>query len=76
MPLFHLIFCTGRNADDVAQGHADDTTIVTYSAMIYYTPEFDNLVDVESYIGVMLSETNAGYINSEIPLRIELFCMD
>ena len=62
---------------DVAQGHSDQTTIVTYSVMVYFTPEFEEIVpDVEGYIAVVMAETNEGYINSEIPIRIELFCTE
>ena len=45
--------------------------------MMYFTPEFEEVVpDVEAYIAVVLSETNQGYINSKIPIRMEIFCIE
>lgn len=48
-----------------------------YSVIVYFTKEFEEIVpDVESYIAVMMAETNEGYINSEIPIRADLFCVE
>ena len=61
----------------MSQGENDLTTVVTYSVMIYFTPDFEAVVpDVMSYVAVLIAETNAGYINSNIPVRIELFCVE
>ena len=45
--------------------------------MIYFTPDFEALItDVEGYVGVLLAETNEGYFNSKIPVRVSLFCIE
>ena len=44
---------------------------------MYFTPEFEAAAhDVEAYVAVMLAETNEGYMNSNIPIRVELFCIE
>ena len=59
-------------------GRAEDTTtIVTYSAMIYYTPDFASVTpDIEGWVDQVLAETNQGYINSLIPVRIAKLCIE
>ena len=59
-------------------GRAEDTTtIVTYSAMIYYTPDFASVTpDIEGYVDQVLAEVNQGYINSLIPVRITKLCTE
>merc|ERR1712048_1107169 len=48
----------------------DTTTIVTYSVMFYYTQAFeDKTADIEGFLDQVISITNTGYINSQIPLR-------
>ena len=54
---------------------ADNTTVVTYSVMFYYTAEVAaDTADLEGFFDQIIAETNAGYENSEIPLRIKKHC--
>ena len=75
----------------IQQGRDDSTTVVTYSVMFYYTPEFASITDdiplLVSLVRTlsnknmthmnfqMIAETNQGYINSGIPLRIRSHCI-
>ena len=55
----------------------DNTTIVTYSVMFYYTREFAEITDdIEGFVDEAVAITNQGYINSQIPVRIEKFCIE
>lgn len=55
----------------------DNTTIVTYSVMFYYTPEFAAITpNIPDFIDQVISETNQGYINSQIPLRTATHCIE
>ena len=55
----------------------DNTTIVTYSVMIYYTKAFADITpDIEGYTDILISETNQGYINSKVPLRVKRHCLE
>ena len=53
---------------------ADTTTVVTFTVMLWYTPQFYALfasdADMHKFIDLIFEETNQGYINSEIPIRI------
>ena len=61
----------------VQQGAKDTTTVVTYSVMIYYTPDFASVTpDIEGWVDQVLAETNQGYINSLIPVRIAKLCIE
>ena len=58
-------------------GKTDKTTVVTYTIKLYYTPEVKNSVDdLKTMADQVLATTNQGYINSEIPLRARLHCME
>ena len=58
-------------------GSSDRTTIVTYSVMFYYTPEFKAVTaDIDGYIDQVIDETNQGYCNSKIPVRVKKFCLE
>ena len=50
----------------------DTTTVVKYSVMLWYTPEFRNTffaeADMEAFVNLVIEETNQGYINSQIPV--------
>jgi hypothetical protein len=60
----------------VAQGRADRTTEAVYSVTVYYTKGFKRSTpNVEAFVEELLAETNAGYINSKIPIRIKLHCL-
>ena len=55
----------------------DWTTIVTYSVMFYYTQAFaDTTADIEGFLDQVISITNTGYINSQIPIRVQKFCSE
>ena len=52
-------------------------TVVTFSVMFYYTPEFAVVTpDIEGYIDQLIDETNQGYVNSKIPVRVKKFCSE
>ena len=62
-------------------GKRDQTTIVTYSVMLYYTPEVRAAVessggDLKMFVDEMIDSTNQGYINSKIPVRAVVHCME
>merc|ERR1712156_219416 len=62
-------------------GKRDQTTIVTYSVMLYYTPEVRAAVessgdDLKMFVNQMIDTTNQGYINSQIPIRAKLHCLE
>ena len=50
----------------------DSTSLVTYSVMLWYSPEFRNTfiseADLEAFVNLVIEETNQGYINSKIPV--------
>ena len=55
----------------------DNTTIVTYSVMFYYTQAFeDATADIDGFLDQLVSIANTGYINSQIPIRAEKFCSE
>merc|ERR1712180_62232 len=61
----------------IQQGKDDSTTIVTYSVMFYYTKEFAKVTDdIPLYVEQVVAETNQGYINSNIPLRVKAHCIE
>lgn len=59
------------------QGIDDDDTIVTFSVKYYYTRQFAEVTDdIELYMDQVTAETNQGYINSLIPVRIKIHCIE
>ncbi len=55
----------------------DTTTIVTYSVKVYYTPSFAAVTaDIEAFVEQAIQETNQGYINSDVPLRVSALCIE
>merc|ERR1711962_620456 len=54
----------------------DTITVVTYSVMIWTTAQFRALfssdTDMDTFIDLIFVETNRGYINSEMPVRVQL----
>ena len=55
----------------------DTTTIVTFSVMFYYTQAFeDGTADIDGFLDQVVSITNTGYINSQIPIRAQKFCSE
>merc|ERR1719357_2010132 len=60
----------------IQQGKDDSTTVVTYSVMFYYTPEFASITDdIPLFVSQVIAETNQGYINSGLPVRIRSHCI-
>lgn len=58
-------------------GINDQTTIVEYSVMVYYTTQFSNdVTDVAGYINQLIALANVAYVNSGIPLRLKLHCYE
>ena len=55
-----------------AQGESDSETMVSYSIMIWYTPQFrasfSSEEEMDLFIDCIFCETNQGYINSQIPV--------
>lgn len=59
------------------QGIDDPDTIVTFSVKYYYTRQFADVTDdIELYMDQVTAETNQGYINSLIPVRIKIHCIE
>lgn len=62
--------------DLISNDKKDKTTIVTYSVMVWVTPEFQSSFaspeDMNQFIDLLITETNQGYINSNIPVRVKL----
>ena len=55
----------------------DNTTIVTFTVKVYYTPSFAAVTaDIEGFVEQVIQETNQGYINSNIPLRVAAICIE
>ena len=61
----------------VEKGKADKTTIVTYSVKFYYTRQFAKVTDdIPLFISQIVAETNQGYKNSKVPLRMVAHCIE
>merc|ERR1712200_189103 len=67
-----------NNNEELRQkGIDDNTTIVTFSIKFYYTKDFADVTDdIELYFDQVTAETNQGYINSLIPLRMKIHCIE
>jgi len=61
----------------LAKGIKDKTTMVTYTIKVYYTPEVKKAnKDVPTMVNNIIATTNQGYINSKIPIRLKLHCLE
>ena len=57
--------------------YKDSRSIKTYSVKFYYTPQFAATTsDIETFIEQVIQETNQGYINSRVSLRVKAFCSE
>ena len=66
-----------RYQELVEKGKADNTTMATYSIMIYYTQEFADITeDVIGQVEHTIAVLNEGYANSEIPLTATIHCIE
>ena len=64
-------------AADDADATEDTTTVVTYSVQFYYTKDFAAATaDIGGWTDLVIDETNQGYINSKVPLRIKKHCAE
>merc|ERR1711937_942524 len=55
----------------------DNSTVVTYTVKVYYTAAFAaSTPDIEGLVASAVAETNQGYINSQVPLRIKKHCTE
>eukprot|EP00088_Acartia_fossae_P054754 TRINITY_DN6318_c0_g1_i2.p1 TRINITY_DN6318_c0_g1~~TRINITY_DN6318_c0_g1_i2.p1 ORF type:complete len:529 (+),score=57.41 TRINITY_DN6318_c0_g1_i2:44-1630(+) len=55
----------------------DISTIVTYTIKVYYTPQFAaSTTDVIAFVDQVIQETNLGYINTRVPLRVRALCIE
>jgi len=60
-----------------AKGKEDKTTLVTYSVKVYYTAEVKKKVpNLPTMVDSVIGKTNQGYINSKIPIRVKLHCLE
>lgn len=55
----------------------DNTTIVNISMMFYYTDSFASVTpNIMDFFHHIIAKTNQGFINSKIPLRVQLHCIE
>ena len=67
----------GSSSDYILETVEDTTTIVTYSVMFYYTQAFeDGTPNIDEFLDQVISVANAGYKNSQIPIRAQKFCSE
>ena len=60
-----------------AKGKEDKTTLVTYTVKVYYTAEVKKKVkNLPTMVDSVIGKTNQGYINSKIPIRVKLHCLE
>ena len=55
------------------QGEIDTSTMVDFTVMVWYTPQFrgsfSSIDDMMVFIDLLFAETNQGFINSNIPVK-------
>lgn len=55
----------------------DNTTLVNISMMFYYTDSFASVTpNIQDFFHHIIAKTNQGFINSKIPLRVALHCLE
>jgi len=55
----------------------DRNEIATYSVMFYVTPEVAATTpNIADFVDQVIAETNLGYINSKIPVRVKALCIE
>ena len=58
-------------------GILDNATLVQYTVMFYFTTDFAKITaDIAGYVDQVLAETNQGYVNSDVPLRVSKYCIE
>ena len=69
-------FIQARFAQLGSRGRSDSTTTVTLTVSFYYTDDFAAVTsDPEAEINQYVANANAGYANSELPIRLKAFCI-
>jgi len=64
-------------SSNIARAKRDTTTVKTYTVKVYYTPQFAaSTSDIDGFINQVIQETNQGYINSKVPLRVKAHCSE
>ena len=54
----------------------DTTTVATYSLMIYFVPKVAaGTASIQDFVNHQMAKLNQGYINSKIPVRAKLHCL-
>ena len=49
----------------------------SYSVMFYYTPQFADITpDISGFVDQLLAETNQGYLNSDVKLKVRKHCIE
>ena len=72
---------TGLNRADFTalldKGKKDKTTVTTYSVKFYYTRQFKAVTDdIPLFIQQIVAETNLGYKQSNVPVRMKAHCVE
>ena len=56
---------------------SDNSSMVQYTVMFYFTTDFAKITaDIGGYVDQVLAETNQGYVNSDVPLRVSKYCIE
>ena len=65
-----------RMEELMEQARADPTSTVTYTVTVYYTRGVAaSTKDIRTYVDQVIAETNEGYRNSGVGLRVALHCL-
>jgi hypothetical protein len=60
----------------MALGRADSSGIAEYTVTVYYTSGVaDSTQDIQTFVEQVIAETNEGYANSGVPMRVKLHCL-
>ena len=55
----------------------DNTTMVEYTSMVYFTPTFESETDdIGEFLEDLVTITNEGYKNSEVRLKMKVHCVE
>ena len=60
---------------ELMRGAEDKSSVVEYTITVHYTREFREVTaDPLTFIDQVIAETNQGYVNSGVPVRVALHC--
>ena len=60
---------------ELMRGAEDKTSVAEYTITVHYTREFKEVTaDPLTFIDQVIAETNQGYVNSGVPIRVKLHC--